>query len=114
MSRTTIVREIRKAAELFKNFDITKSLNFYGNLATKYEAVVNEFFNSNSFNTEKPEKGIQSNAMKNFLNLTGSSILKVLSSYSETDEVDLLEVIQPALRMIINLKRHYQKLLVYM
>ncbi|MFV9929991.1 MAG: hypothetical protein AB8U82_03705 [Rickettsia endosymbiont of Haemaphysalis japonica] len=44
MSRTTIVREIRKTAELFKNFDITKSLNFYGNLATKYEAVVNEFF----------------------------------------------------------------------
>lgn len=40
MSRTTIVREIRKAAELFKNFDITKSLNFYGNLATKYEVVV--------------------------------------------------------------------------
>ncbi len=37
MSRTTIVREIRKAAELFKNFDITKSLNFYGNLATKYD-----------------------------------------------------------------------------
>ncbi|KJV78774.1 MULTISPECIES: hypothetical protein [spotted fever group] len=49
MSRITIVREIRKAAELFKNFDITKSLNFYGNLATKYEAMVNEFFNSNSF-----------------------------------------------------------------
>ncbi len=42
MSRTTIVREIRKTAELFKNFDITKSLNFYGNLATKYEAVVNK------------------------------------------------------------------------
>ncbi len=32
--------------------------------------------------------------MKNFLNLTGSSILKVLSAYSETDEVGLLEVIQ--------------------
>ncbi|AFB26458.1 hypothetical protein RPK_04495 [Rickettsia rickettsii str. Hlp len=94
MSRTTIVREIRKTAALFKNFDITKSLNFYGNLATKYEAVVNEFFNSKGFNTEKPEKGIQPNAMKNFLNLTGSSILKVLSAYSETDEVDLLEVIQ--------------------
>ncbi|MCC8406885.1 MAG: hypothetical protein LN560_04690 [Rickettsia endosymbiont of Sceptobius lativentris] len=91
------MKEIRKAAELFKNFDITKSLNFYGNLATKYEAVVNEFFNSNSFNTEKPEKGIQPNAMKNFLNLTGISILKVVSSYSETDEVELLEVIQSAL-----------------
>lgn len=25
MSRTTIVKEIRKTAELFKNFDITKS-----------------------------------------------------------------------------------------
>ncbi|AEK74820.1 MULTISPECIES: hypothetical protein [spotted fever group] len=98
MSRTTIVREMRKTAELFKNFDITKSLNFYGNLATKYEAVVNEFFNSNSFNTEKPEKGIQPNAMKNFLNLIGSSILKVLSAYSETDEIDLLEVIQSSIR----------------
>ncbi|KYP98245.1 hypothetical protein BG75_04585 [Rickettsia endosymbiont of Proechinophthirus fluctus] len=43
MSRTTIVRAIRKTAALFKNCDITKSLNFYGNLATKYEAVVNEF-----------------------------------------------------------------------
>ncbi len=32
--------------------------------------------------------------MKNFLNLIGSSILKVLSAYSETDEVGLLEVIQ--------------------
>ena len=50
------MKEIRKAAELFKNFDITKSLNFYGNLAAKYEAVVNEFFNNDSFNTEKPEK----------------------------------------------------------
>ncbi|MFV9912772.1 hypothetical protein [Rickettsia sibirica] len=56
--------------------------------------MVNEFFNSKGFNTEKPEKGIQPNAMKNFLNLTGSSILKVLSAYNETDEVGLLEVIQ--------------------
>ncbi|BDU60757.1 hypothetical protein FLA4_11670 [Candidatus Rickettsia kotlanii] len=72
--------------------------------------MVNEFFNSNSFNTEKPEKGIQPHEMKNFLNLTSSSILKVLSAYSETDEVDLLEVIQSALENDHKFKRAVSKI----
>ena len=48
--------------------------------------------------------------MKNFLNLTGSSILKVLSSYSATDEVDLLEVIQSALENDHKFKRAVSKI----
>lgn len=97
MSKVITVKEMKDAAKLFKNFDITKSLNFYGSLVTNYKAVVDEYFNSSSFNLKEPEKGTQPNLMKNFLNLAGNAILEVLNSYNETDEVNISEVIQSAL-----------------
>ncbi|WP_395476311.1 hypothetical protein [Rickettsia endosymbiont of Pantilius tunicatus] len=97
MSKVITAKEMKDATRLFKNFDITKSLNFYGSLVANYKAVVDEYFNSSSFNSNEPEKGIQPNLMKNFLNLTGNAILKVLNSYNETDEVNISEIIQSAL-----------------
>lgn len=97
MSKITIVKEIRDAAELFVNVGITESLKFYESLETKYKPVVDKYFNKNSFNNEEPQKGIQPNLMKNFLNLTGNSILNALSSCNENDEVDISEIIQSLL-----------------
>lgn len=88
------VKELKNAAELFKNFDVNKSLNFYGNLVTKYQPVVEKYFNKSSFNNKHPEKGIQPNAMKNFINLIGKTILKDLALNEETDERAISEVIK--------------------